>query len=85
VLCPSIVLHNCKALEPCQIENLCGISSEAATYRSKHIKELELRNKFLTHPLEVKVQKQFEPFVNSYLFREIKNNFVLEADRKFCA
>lgn len=85
VLCPSIVLHDCNAFEPWQIENLCGISSEAATYRSQHINELELRNKFLTHPLEVKVQKQFEPFVKSYLFRELKIDFFLEANRRFCA
>lgn len=72
VLCPSIVLHNCKAFEPDQIMRLCGISHEAAVYRSEYIKKLESRGKFCTNPLEREVEKQFAPFVRRYMLQELK-------------
>ncbi len=66
VLCPSIVLHHCRAFQPDEIMQLCGISREAARYRSEHMKILESRNQFRLHPLERKVEKQFLPFINYY-------------------
>ncbi len=72
VLCPSIVLHHCKAHEPDQIMRLCGVSRDAANYRSKYLKKLETRGMFGVHPLERKVEAQFAPFVRRYLLREAK-------------
>lgn len=70
VLCPSIVLHACRALEPAQIMRLCGISREAAGYRSEYIKALEVRNKFRAHPLEREVEQQFRLFILRFLVHE---------------
>lgn len=67
VLCPSIVLHDCNAFEPRQIMALCGVSYEAARYRSDYIKKLERRGKFLAHHLEQEVERQFRQFVMKYL------------------
>lgn len=67
VLCPSIVLHDCKALEVSEIMELCGISEEAARYRSDYIKKLEARNKWRTSHLEVEVEKQFKMFILRFL------------------
>lgn len=63
VLCPSIVLHDCRAISPESIMYLCGISREAAEYRSKYMQELERRNRWRSHPLEVAVEKQFRIFI----------------------
>lgn len=70
VLCPSIVLHSCRAFEPEQIMRLCGISREAAGYRSEYIKKLEAHGKFNLNPLERRVSKMFAPFVRSYRIKE---------------
>ncbi|MEA5057736.1 MAG: ImmA/IrrE family metallo-endopeptidase [Anaerotignum propionicum] len=81
VLCPSIVLHNCKAFEPEEIMRLCGISREAAGYRSDYIKKLELRGKFRVDPLEIQVEDQFFCFVRKYNIQKLKRityNFLFE-------
>lgn len=70
VLCPSIVLHDCNATEPYEIMYLCGISHEAAVYRSQYIKELELRNKWRSYPLERAVEEQFRIFILRFLLRK---------------
>lgn len=70
VLCPSIVLHNCKALEVIEIMQLCGISKQAAFYRSEYIKRLEIRSKWRLDPLELKVENQFKSFTEKYLFNK---------------
>lgn len=67
VLCPSIVLHDCRAISPESIMFLCGISREAAEYRSKYMQELERRNRWRTHPLEAAVEKQFRIFIFRFL------------------
>lgn len=67
--------------------SLCGISPEAAGYRSKYIKELEARNKFCVDPLEREVEKQFAPFVRRYQMnklRNIRNHFLFEAAAELC-
>ena len=66
VLCPSIVLHACRAIEPVQIMQLCGISRTAAEYRSTHMHELEIRNRWRIHPLERAVEHQFRIFILKY-------------------
>lgn len=81
VLCPSIVLHDCKATEIADIMNLCGISREAALYRSNYIKQLEARNKWRIDPLERKVESQFEKFISNY----IKIKYLFEFSREFIA
>lgn len=72
VLCPSIVLHGCKAFEPEQIMRLCGISYEAAVYRSEYIKQLDARGKIGVHPLERQVEAMFAPFVRRNRFEKCK-------------
>lgn len=66
VLCPSIVLHNCKTVEVEDIMRLCGISKQAAQHRSDYMKVLESRNKWRTDPLECAIEKQFMVFVLRY-------------------
>lgn len=88
VLCPSIVLHNCKAFEPEQIMRLCGVSGEAAGYRSEYIKKLEARGKFNTDPLETQVEEMFAPFVRRYMLQEMKRrnyDFLFEFAEEFSA
>lgn len=79
VLCPSIILHDCGAIEPEQIMQLCGVSHEASTYRSAYMKILEARGKFRIHPLERMVEAQFKDFLDS----AIKNNFIFMVNITF--
>lgn len=88
VLCPSIVLHGCKAFEPEQIMRLCGISYDAAVYRSEYIKILEARGMFNTSPLERQVERQFAPFVSRYILHEMRRtnyDFLFEFAEWFSA
>jgi len=64
LLAPACVLHELKALTAEEISRLCNISLEAATYRANRMHELEKRNAFYKHPLEQKVIKQFNQFIN---------------------
>lgn len=74
VLCPSIVLHDCRATEVEAIMKLCGVSLEAAKWRSDYMKTLEARRMWRTDPREVEVEKQFLPFILRYL----RNDFLVE-------
>lgn len=65
LLAPACVLHELKALTAAEISRLCNISLEAATYRSERMQELEKRNAFYTHPLEKKVLRQFELYIDN--------------------
>lgn len=78
VLCPSIVLHDCKAISPAAIMYLCGISHEAAEYRSKYMQELERRDRWRLHPLEVAVEKQFRIFIFRFLLTSHYEEIALE-------
>ncbi len=69
VLCPSIVLHELGALTPERIAHLCGIPRQAAEYRSRHMQILEARGAFCTDPMEVDVERQFAPFIQSYVHK----------------
>lgn len=64
LLAPACVLHELQILTAAEISRLCNISLEAATYRSERMHELEKRNAFYKHPLEQKVIKQFNQFIN---------------------
>lgn len=64
LLAPACVLHELQILTAAEISRLCNISLEAATYRSERMQELEKRNAFYKHPLEQKVIKQFNQFIN---------------------
>lgn len=72
VLCPSIVLHECHAINPNTIATLCGISFTAAEFRSEYMKKLERRNRFLSRPLEIKVYQQFRGFIERYNYKNYK-------------
>ena len=65
LLAPACVLHELKAFTARNIANLCNISLEAATYREKRMKELELRNAWYLHPMEEQVYKQFETYIKN--------------------
>lgn len=78
VLCPSIVLHDCNATEPYEIMKLCGISHEAAVYRSQYIKELELRNRWRIYPLERAVEEQFRIFILRFLLKKHREEVAIE-------
>lgn len=81
VLCPSIVLHDCQATETTDIMGLCGISREAAEYRSDYIKKLEIRNKWRTEPLEIEVEQQFKLFI----LRHLRNKYMCEFEKEIAA
>lgn len=70
VLCPSIVLHACKAFEPHQIADLCGVTYEVAQQRSDYIKALEVRGKFRANTLENMVEYQFMGFILRFLVNQ---------------
>lgn len=65
LLAPACVLHELKIIAAAEISDLCNISLAAATYREQRMKELELRNVWYLHPLEQKVKKQFDDFIQS--------------------
>ena len=57
-----------------RIAKICNISLEAATYREKRMKELELRNAWYLNPLEIEVHKQFDNFIKYWSFNDAKKN-----------
>lgn len=78
VLCPPIVLHDCRATSANAIMKLCGISFTAAEYRSDYMKTLEARMKWRTDPREVEVEQQFLPFILRYLRTDFLVEFAME-------
>ena len=85
VLCPSIVLHDCKAFTPGVIARLCGISDEAAGYRAEYIRKLEERNAWYAHPLEREVERQFSMFIARYIIRKAKYEGGFNLAAEICA
>lgn len=63
LLAPACVLHEIGALTPEAIQQVCGISRQAAQFRAERMMELEKRGKFYSHPLERQVGKQFASYV----------------------
>ena len=60
LLAPAYVLHEIAAITPEAIQELCGISRQAAEFRAERTQELERRNRYYSHPLEQQVLKQFK-------------------------
>ncbi len=65
LLSPACVLHELQAVNAVDIAKLCNISKEAAEYREKRMRELEMRNAWYLHPLERQVINQFDDFIKS--------------------
>lgn len=78
ILCPSIILHDCRAIEPGQIMHLCGVTWETAQYLSEYVKRLEARGKFRAHPLEREVEKQFQAFILRFFRNQYRFDFFRE-------
>lgn len=62
-LAPACVLWGLGVHTADEIARICEISQEAATIRANRMEELYKRNMFLTSPLERRVYKQFEKFI----------------------
>lgn len=65
LLSPACVLWGCNVKTPEDIMKLCEISHQAAEYRMNRMRILYSRNKFLSHPLERKVFRQFVRFIRA--------------------
>lgn len=65
LLSPACVLHELQAVNAFDIAKLCNISLEAASYREKRMRELEMRNAWYLHPLERQVRNQFDDFIKT--------------------
>lgn len=63
LLCPACVLWKLNLSSPEQIAAYCRVPTEAALIRTKRMKELLQRNRFLSDPLEELVFRQFEAYV----------------------
>lgn len=63
LLAPACVLHELGATEPWEIQELCGISKQAAKIRAERMQELERRGRYYTSKLECRVVKQFESYI----------------------
>ena len=63
LLAPACVLHEIGASTPEEIQELCGISRQAAQFRAERMQELERRNRYYTSQLEQQVAKQFESYI----------------------
>lgn len=63
LLAPACVLHEIGAIEPDEIQTLCGISNQAAKFRAERMRDLERRGRYYTSELERKVVKQFESYI----------------------
>jgi Zn-dependent peptidase ImmA (M78 family) len=66
VLAPACVLWGIGIHTWQDIKDICGLTMTAAKNRAVRMAELYKRNKFLKSPLERKVLKQFEPFIDEY-------------------
>lgn len=69
ILAPACVLWACNAFTPEAIADLCDISMQAASYRSKRMELLRERGRFLTSPLEQELFERFTPFIEAYRAR----------------
>lgn len=64
LLAPACVLHELGATSAEEIAKICNISLEAAQIRAERLQILEKRSAWYLNPLERKVRKQFENFIN---------------------
>ncbi len=66
LLASACVLWGINAQTAEQITSVCDISREAAAIRAERMAMLRKRGKFLTSPLEQRVYKQFEDYIQSH-------------------
>lgn len=63
LLCPACVLHELNLQTATEIASTCRIPLAMAKLRATRMHELNKRNKFLSHPLEQEVYKNFEAYL----------------------
>ena len=63
LLAPACVLWGIDLHRAEDIAEVCKISIQAARFRAERMEILYQRNKFLLHPLEQAVYRQFEPYI----------------------
>lgn len=66
LLAPACVLWGLDLHTPEEISSVCNISITSAKIRAERMKALYARGKFLLHPLERQVYKQFEEFIKNH-------------------
>lgn len=66
LLAPACVLWGCGVRSAEDIMRLCDISRQSAEYRWARMQELYTRGKFLTHPLEQAVYRQFADYIRAH-------------------
>lgn len=66
LLAPACVLWGCGVSSADEIAALCDISRAAAAYRWQRLQLLYRRGKFLTHPLERAVYRQFAAYIAAH-------------------
>ncbi len=69
LLAPACVLHELGAITPEAIQQVCGLSRQAAEFRARRMQELERRNRYYTSPLERQVVEQFRSYISLALKR----------------
>lgn len=62
-LAPACVLHALGAYTPEAIQQYCGLSHQAATYRAERMEILRQRGAWFKSPLERQVYEQFSEFI----------------------
>lgn len=67
ILAPMCIIRECKIANSNQLSAFCDIPIKAAESRYNRFVMLLERNKFYTSDMEVKVKRQFEPFIEKYL------------------
>lgn len=68
LLAPACVLWGCQVRTADDIQQLCGISRQAAAIRMERMRLLYQRGAFLTSPLEQQVYRQFLPYIKHHRF-----------------
>ena len=69
LLAPACVLHELGATTPEAIQQVCGLSRQAAEFRARRMQELERRDRYYTSPLERQVVEQFRSYISLALRR----------------
>lgn len=64
ILMPACVLYSLNIKDYKEIQELCDTSTVSSKIRQDRLQVLYERKKFFKHPLEAKVFKQFEDFIN---------------------
>ena len=63
LLCPACVLMAIEACEASEIAKVCKVPLPIAEKRAERMKELLVRNKFFTNPLEKQVFDNFKSYI----------------------